>query len=313
MEEKRKRVEKNEIVPEGIGVALVTPFTSSGQIDWESLERLMEHVVGGGVHFLVVLGTTAETPTLSPKERQTVLAFVRERSGGRVPLVAGVGGYNTAEVVKMLKELNLEGYSAVLSVTPYYNKPTQRGLIEHFRQVADASPLPIILYNVPGRTGVNMLASTTLLLAEEQNIAAVKEASGNVEQAMEILAGRPPGFKVYSGDDALNMPYFALGMDGAISVLANALPRETVAVWELLRKGEVERAVRLHLRVLPLVKLLFAEGNPVGVKAALHAMGIISEPQVRLPLVCASAELRHRITEELIHLRDILSEFVSSL
>lgn len=300
--------ENKKAVPRGIGVALVTPFTGGGEIDWASLERLVEHVVSGGVHFLVVLGTTAETPTLSVEERQKVLSFVRERVGGRVPLVAGVGGYNTAEVVKMLHELNLEGYCAVLSVTPYYNKPTQRGLIEHFRRVADASPLPVILYNVPGRTGVNMLASTTLLLADVENIAGIKEASGNVEQAMEILAGRPQGFRVYSGDDALNMPYFALGMDGAISVLANALPKETVAVWEAAGRGELGQAAELHFSLLPLIKLLFAEGNPVGVKAVLHAMGVISTPMVRLPLVSASAELREKVVRELSRLKGVMSE-----
>lgn len=281
--------------PSGLGVALVTPFTDSGAIDFPALDALVEHVVAGGVDYLVALGTTAETPALFPQERQAVLRRIGERNAGRVPLVAGIGGNNTAAVVAALHDFDLAGVDAVLSVTPYYNRPSQRGLYEHFRAVADASPVPVILYNVPGRTGVNMLPQTTLKLAREaDNILAVKEASGDLEQIEELIAGRPEGFRILSGDDALAVSLIEKGGDGLVSVVANAYPSYVAAMVSAAMVQDSFRAHELRDRTEELVKALFAEGNPTGIKAALSLKGLL-ENNLRLPLIPSSPELTERI------------------
>lgn len=281
--------------PAGLGVALVTPFKDNGEIDFTALDKLVDYVISGGVDYLVALGTTAETPALFPDERKAVLERIRTRNAGRLPLVAGIGGNNTAAVVGALQDFDLSGVSAILSVTPFYNRPSQRGLYEHFKAVAAASPLPVILYNVPGRTGVNMLPSTTLKLAREvDNIIAVKEASGDIAQVEEIVAGRPAGFHVLSGDDALALPLIRKGGDGLISVAANAFPAHIEAMVTAAMMQDKGRADELWRKVSELVKAFFAEGNPTGVKAALALKGIISN-NLRLPLVESTPELTAKI------------------
>lgn len=283
--------------PAGLGVALVTPFKDNGEIDFTALDALVDHVIDGGVDYLVALGTTAETPALFPDERKAVLARVKQRNAGRKPIVAGIGGNNTAAVVAALKDFDLSGVDAVLSVTPYYNRPSQRGLYEHFRAVAEAAPVPVILYNVPGRTGVNMTADTTLRLARDtENILAVKEASGNLEQISEIIDNRPDGFHVLSGDDSLAVEIIKRGGEGVISVAANAYPSYMEEMISAAMSQDFNRAEELWQRGMPLVKSLFVEGNPTGVKAALNLKGIISN-NLRLPLVKSTDELQDRIAQ----------------
>lgn len=281
--------------PSGLGVALVTPFTDSGKIDFEALDTLVDYVTANGVDYLVALGTTAETPVLFPDERKEVLSRIRRRNAGRLPLVAGIGGNNTAAVAAALEEYDLEGVDAILSVTPYYNRPSQRGLYEHFKTVAAASPVPVILYNIPGRTGVNMLAETTLKLAcEADNIIAVKEASGNMDQIVELIAGRPSGFCVLSGDDALALSLIERGGDGLISVAANAYPALISRMVAAAISGSRDEAGECWKRAERIVEALFAEGNPTGVKAALAVKGIVRN-RLRLPLVEASEGLMKEI------------------
>lgn len=281
--------------PSGLGVALVTPFKENGNIDFEALDALVDYVTANGVDYLVALGTTAETPALFPNERKEVLTRIKRRNAGRLPLVVGIGGNNTAAVVGEVQDFNLEGVDAILSVTPFYNRPSQRGLYEHFKAVADVSPLPIILYNIPGRTGVNMLPETTLSLARETaNIIAVKEASGNLSQIGELIAGRPEGFSILSGDDALALPLIRKGGHGLISVAANAYPAIMAAMIEAAMKGCNDEAESCWERIAGIVEALFAEGNPTGVKAALSCKRLI-ENHLRLPLVPASVELTNKI------------------
>ncbi len=283
--------------PSGLGVALVTPFGENGDIDFDALGGLVDYVIGGGVDYIVALGTTAETPTLSAGERNAVTAFIRTRNAGRVPIVVGIGGNCTASVVRDICACDLEGISAILSVTPFYNKPSQRGLYEHYKTISEASPLPVILYNVPGRTGVNMAPSTTLRLARDfDNIIAVKEASGNVAQFEELLAGRPDGFHVLSGDDSLALQLIGRGGDGLISVAANAYPERISAMIDAAMAQDKGAAEGYWNEIAELVSALFAEGNPTGVKAALSIRGLISN-RLRLPLVSASDELYGRIGE----------------
>lgn len=283
--------------PSGLGVALVTPFTDGGKIDFDALDALVDYVTENGVDYLVPLGTTAETPALFPGERKEVLSRIRHRNAGRLPIVAGIGGNNTAAVAAAVEDFDLDGVDAILSVTPYYNRPSQRGLYEHFKVVAAASPVPVILYNIPGRTGVNMLPETTLKLAcEVDNIVAVKEASGNMDQIGEIIAGKPDGFHVLSGDDALALPIIQRGGDGLISVAANAYPALFARMIRAAREGSLSEAEECRMKSEPIVRALFAEGNPTGVKAALAAKGIIAN-RLRLPLVEASPELYKRIVE----------------
>lgn len=269
----------------GMGVALVTPFKQDKSIDFEALGRLIEYQIENSIDFLVVLGTTAETPTLSPEERIEVRRFVAERVAGRVPLVVGMGGNNTAALVEEIRESDLSDFSAILSVVPFYNKPSQEGIYQHYAAVAKASPLPVILYNVPGRTGVNMAPETTLRLARDfNNIIGIKEASGNVAQMDEIIKNKPEDFMVISGDDGMTYPLLMLGAVGVISVIGNAFPREFSLMVRLARQGEYRQALLIHHRFTELFKLLFVDGNPAGVKCALHAMGLI-ENELRLPLV----------------------------
>lgn len=272
----------------GTGVALVTPFNANETVDYNALEKLVDHVINNGVNYLVALGTTAETPTLSTEEKRDVLSFIINKCNKRVPVVCGVGGNNTAEVVKQLEEYSLPGVDGILSVSPYYNKPTQEGIYQHFKKIASATDKPIILYNVPGRTAGNMLAETSLRLANEfKNIVAVKEASGNMAQCMELVQGKPDHFAILSGDDDLVLPQIAIGMEGVISVAANCFTKDFTDMVQYALDGNYDKARSLHYKLLPGTRLLFAEGNPAGVKAVLKEMGIC-ENSLRLPLVGVS-------------------------
>ena len=269
----------------GLGIALVTPFHANGSIDFEALDRLIDYQLENDTDFFCILGTTAETPCLTADERQQVKEFCVKKIAGRVPILMGCGSNNTRALVEELGSLNLTGIDGVLSVCPYYNKPSQEGLYQHFRAVAAASPLPVVLYNVPGRTGINLRAETTVRLATDcPNIVAVKEASGSLEQVDEIIKLKPDHFEVLSGDDALAFPMIASGAAGVISVIGNALPREFSRMIRLEFRGEYEPARKIHHQFTELYKLLFVDGNPAGVKALLHEMGFI-ENELRLPLV----------------------------
>jgi 4-hydroxy-tetrahydrodipicolinate synthase len=267
----------------GTGVALVTPFKNN-QVDYAGLERLIEHNIAGGVEFLVTMGTTGESVTLTKKEKIEVMDFTIKTVAGRAGVVAGFGGYNTAEVIEQMQSYHFEGIDAILSVSPAYNKPTQEGIYRHYMALAEVAPRPIILYNVPGRTGSNMSAETTIRLAKASNkFIAVKEASGNLAQCMQIINGRPDGFLVLSGDDNITLPLIACGGDGVISVVGNAYPREFSDMTRACLSGDFEKARALHYKLMDLVDLLFVEGNPGGIKANLEILGICSS-EVRLPL-----------------------------
>ena len=279
----------------GTGVALVTPFTQDSAVDFDALGRLIEHVIAGGVDYLVALGTTGETPTLSSKERRAVLDYIIQHAEGRVPVVAGMGGNNTVELIHGLHEYDLSKVAGILSVAPYYNKPSQEGIYQHFAAIARATELPIILYNVPGRTSSNILPETVLRLAAEfSNIVAIKEASGNLAQNMAIVAGAPEGFAVLSGDDNLVLAQIAVGMQGVISVAANCYTKDFCAMVKAALDGDFSEARSIHYRLLPGMDLLFAEGNPTGVKSVLSRMGIC-ENVLRLPLVPASEGLAEKL------------------
>jgi 4-hydroxy-tetrahydrodipicolinate synthase len=281
----------------GMGVALITPFKSDKSIDFDALARVIKYVTGGGVDFLVALGTTAENPTLNVREKKDIVKFISEHNVRKLPLVVGVGGNNTEEVVKNVANLCDEA-DAVLSVTPYYNKPSQKGLQEHFTLIADASPKPVILYNVPGRTGVNINADTCLKLAEHKNIIAIKEASGNFNQLGYILRDKPKDFAVLSGDDALTLMQIAMGIDGVISVVGNAFPEEFGKLVHLAIEGNFAEARLIYLQMLEIINLLFIEGNPVGVKAALSIKGLI-ENELRLPLLGGSEALCEKLVKQI--------------
>lgn len=269
----------------GMGVALITPFKADKSVDYDALARLLEYQIKNGVDYLVVLGTTAETATLTPAERKSLREFIAERVNGRVPLVIGIGGNNTMSVIEEIKSTDLSRFSAILSVVPYYNKPSQEGIYQHYSAIAKSAPLPVILYNVPGRTGVNMTAETTLRLARDhENIIGVKEASGNISQMDEIIKNKQPDFMVISGDDGITFPLLTLGAVGVISVIGNAFPREFSRMVRLALNGDFANALLIHHRFTELFNLLFVDGNPAGVKCLLHEMGFI-ENELRLPLV----------------------------
>lgn len=269
----------------GMGVALITPFKEDESVDYEALGRLVDYLLQNGADYLVVLGTTAETPTLTEEEKKKIIELVVTKVRHRIPIVLGVGGNCTKSVVDKLKNDNFEGIDAVLSVVPYYNKPSQEGIYQHYRAIAQATDLPVILYNVPGRTGVNMTAETTLRLAREfKNIIAVKEASGNITQMDDIIKNKPKDFNVISGDDGITFPLITLGAIGVISVIGNAFPREFSRMVRLALAGDYESARTIHHRFTELFSLLFIDGNPAGVKSMLSMMGFV-ENRLRLPLV----------------------------
>ena len=271
----------------GLGVALVTPFKADGSVDYDALRRLLDYQLSNGVDFLCVLGTTAETPCLSAEEKLKVKNIVVEKIQGRVPILLGCGGNNTAAVVESLKNDDFTGVDGILSVCPYYNKPSQEGLYQHFKAIANATELPVVLYNVPGRVGVNMTAETTLRLANDcPNIVAIKEASGNFAQIDDIIKNKPSHFDVISGDDGITFPLITLGAVGVISVIGNALPKEFSRMVRLALNGDYKNALEIHHKFTELFGLLFVDGNPAGVKAMLNIMGLI-ENQLRLPLVPA--------------------------
>ena len=273
---------------------MITPFTADGRVDYEALGRMIDYVIEGGADYIVALGTTAETPTLYIQERAVVAMFIANQIRHRVPLVIGVGGNSTSEVLDQLREFDLRGADAILSVTPYYNKPSQEGLYQHFKVVSEHSPLPIILYNIAGRTGVNMTAETTLRIAADfPNVIGIKEASGNIGQIQEIIDRRREGFLVLSGDDGIAVDVMRRGGDGVISVAANAFPKRFMECVNYAKAGEFDRAEKAYECLDEAVHALFEEGNPVGVKCALAEMGIIG-PTMRLPLVEGSEALREK-------------------
>ena len=279
----------------GTGVAIATPFTPAGDLDMTGMEKLVEHLIKGGVEYMVVLGTTGESATLNKEEKQEVFSKVNAINKGRVRLVAGIGGNDTREVVKALNAFDLAGYEAILSVSPYYNKPNQEGLFQHYKAVNDASPLPVIMYNVPGRTGMNVSVATTLRIAREcKNIIATKEASGNVEQIMQIIAGKPQGFEVISGDDGITLPLIACGAIGVISVVANAYPSEFSNMVRQCLAGDFAGARPMHEKMFPIIQSMFAEGSPSGLKAYLAKLDIAGE-NFRLPVVSVSEQHRSHI------------------
>lgn len=283
----------------GTGVAIVTPFRN-GQVDWDGLDNVIEHIIGNGVEYLVVLGTTGESVTLTPEERYQVLDFVVERVKTRVPVVAGFGGNNTSQVVHQIESYDFRGVDAILSVGPYYNRPTQEGIFQHFMAIEKASPKPVVVYNVPSRTACNITAETTLRLARaSRKFIAVKEASGDMRQVMEIVYRRPNDFLVLSGDDIVTLPMMAFGIDGVISVVGNAFPK---AFSDLVRaglRGDFDTARQLHFELMPVIDLLFVDGNPAGVKAVLELLGKCQR-DVRLPLVPVREETYDRL-ERYVH------------
>ncbi len=281
----------------GSGVALVTPFHSDNSIDFDALRKLVRLQIEGGIDFLVVQGTTGESPTLTSNEKLEVLKTVIEENNGKLKIVYGVGGNNTLQVGENFKAIP-DGVDGILSVSPYYNKPTQNGIIEHYKYISSCTSLPIIMYNVPGRTGSNMLAESTLELAKIENIVAMKEASGNMEQIMELIRLRPEGFGILSGDDAITMPLIAAGADGVISVVANALPEKFAKMVKASVEENLSVARKEHYDLLPITKMFFEEGNPGGVKIALAKRGVMN-PHMRLPLVQVSNGLKDRIENEM--------------
>ena len=287
----------------GLGIALVTPFTQSGAVDYDALRGLLRYQLDNGADFLCILATTGETPTLTKEEKSEIKKIAIDMAGVSVPILMGCGGNNTAAIIEELKTEDFYGIDGILSVCPYYNKPSQEGLYQHFKAIANATNMPVVLYNVPGRTGVNMKAETTVRLAEDcPNIVAIKEASGSLEQVDEIIKNKPAHFEVISGDDALTYPMVACGAVGVISVIGNALPKEFSKMLRLEMKGEFEAARKIHHKFTDLFSLLFVDGNPAGVKAVLHEMGFI-ENVLRLPLVPTRLTTLQRISSILKELK----------
>lgn len=282
----------------GTGVALVTPFTSNMAVDYEGLRKLLDFTIEGGVNYLVINGTTAESVTTTAAEKAEILAFIKKHVNGRLPLVYGLGGNNTQDILDTIGKTDLTGIAAVLSVSPYYNKPSQQGIYQHYVQIANACPVPVLLYNVPGRTGSNVSAETTLRLAAHENIIGIKEASGNLEQCMYIAKHKPANFLLISGDDLLTLPMLSFGAVGVISVLANAFPEKFSRMVRLGLEYKFDEAAALLYDFVDINPLMYEEGNPVGVKVLLERFGVCS-PAVRMPLVEASAGLRDRIDRQL--------------
>ncbi|MBO4244027.1 MAG: 4-hydroxy-tetrahydrodipicolinate synthase [Bacteroidales bacterium] len=287
----------------GTGVALITPFDNSGNIDYPSLQSLLDYIIDGGINFIAMQGTTGEPSTLTPQERQQLRKFVVEYVNNRVPIMYGIGGNNTAAIIDEIKNTDLKGIDAILSISPYYTKPNQRGIYEHFKAIAAASPLPIVLYNVPGRTARNVDAQTVVQLAKDcPNIIAVKEASGNMAQIMNIINNKPDSLALISGDDALTLPMYSLGATGVISVIANVLPKEFSTMVNLCAKGDFKAAAKIHFKLLDLMNALFEDGSPAGAKAALAHLGIIKE-NLRLPLVPVCESVRAKIITSITNAR----------
>jgi len=283
----------------GLGVAMVTPFLVDGNVDFPGLTSLTEYLIKGGVDYLVVQGTTGESATMNLTEKQEVLEHVKKINAGRLPLVFGHGGNNTAALVEGFNDFNWEGVDAILSASPYYNKPTQEGIYQHYKALNEATPRPIIVYNVPGRTSSNITAANTLCMANDfENVVAIKEASGDLAQISEIIKFRPEGFLVLSGDDPLVVPHISIGGDGVISVIGNALPKTFSTMVHQALNEDFVNARKMHLRLLDGIDMLFAEGNPAGIKAALKSKGICGD-MVRLPLVNVSQELYEMIESEM--------------
>ncbi|MVN90110.1 4-hydroxy-tetrahydrodipicolinate synthase [Mucilaginibacter aquatilis] len=283
----------------GTGVAMVTPFTTDGQVDYAGLENLINHLIGGGVKYLVSLGTTGESATLSKEEKKKVWAFTAEKVNKRVNLVAGIAGNNTYEVVEAVKGFEAAGYDAILSASPYYNKPIQEGIYQHYKAIAEASPLPVLLYNVPSRTGSNVTAETTIRLANDfKNIIGTKEASGNFEQFNQIMRDKPEDFMFISGDDPVTLPMIAMGAVGVISVIGNAVPRQFSDMIRTCLTGNFKDALKGHYELIEFTRLMFAEGSPGGIKTALKQLGICGDT-LRLPLVQVSSAAADKIASEL--------------
>ncbi|MFD2288779.1 4-hydroxy-tetrahydrodipicolinate synthase [Pedobacter petrophilus] len=284
---------------QGTGVALVTPFNADGSVDYNGLKNLINHLIDGGIDYLVSLGTTGETATMTKEEKKKVWAYTAEINNNRLPLVAGIGGNNTLAVAEDIKAFDATGYSAILSVSPYYNKPTQEGIYQHYKYLAEVSPLDLILYNVPGRTMSNMTPETTCRLANDfKNIIATKEASGSFDQFNQIMRDKPEDFLLISGDDPITLPMIALGASGIISVVANALPKQFSDMVRQCLANDFKGAVPAHLSLVEFTRLAFAEGNPAGIKAALKHLGVCGDT-VRLPLIKASSALEHSIINEI--------------
>ena len=279
----------------GTGVALVTPFNTNGTVDHTGLTKLIEHQMQG-TDFLVIMGTTGESATISDEEKKEIISTIKKANTKNLPLVLGVGGNCTRTVCDILRDIDLDGFCAVLSVSPYYNKPNQEGIYQHYMAVANVSPLPIILYNVPGRTGSNITAETTLRLAKHPNICATKEASANWEQVMEIIQNKPEGFVVLSGDDNYTLPFVSLGMDGVISVICNAYPKEFSTMVHAALDNDFDTARREHYKLLKHMNLIFADGNPGGIKVVLNEMGIC-ENEVRMPLFVVNSEVEGQLRD----------------
>ncbi|WP_432713277.1 4-hydroxy-tetrahydrodipicolinate synthase [Pedobacter sp.] len=287
----------------GTGVALVTPFNADGSVDFDGLKNLINYQIEGKVEYLVSLGTTGEASTLNKEEKKKIWEFTAEVNNGRIPLVAGLGGNNTAELVAEIKNFEINGYDAILSASPYYNKPTQEGIYQHYKAVSESSALPVFLYNVPGRTASNVSAETTCRLASDfKNIIGIKEASANFDQFNQILRDKPEDFMLISGDDPASLPMIAMGAVGIISVIGNALPQQFSDMIRLCLAGDFKAAAPLHLSLIEITRMIFAEGNPAGVKAALKHLGVCGD-QVRLPLVTISKELERNIIAEVEKLK----------
>jgi 4-hydroxy-tetrahydrodipicolinate synthase len=288
---------------QGTGVAIITPFKKNSEVDYDALGKLIDTIISNGVEYIVTLGTTGETPTLSKTEKQDIVKFTVEKINDRVPLVIGIGGNNTKEVIENLSDFPLEKIAAILSTSPYYNKPSQEGIFQHYKALAAASPKPVILYNVPGRTGSNISAETTIRLAREcKNVAGIKEASGNMVQCMHILKNKPDDFLVVSGDDHVTLPLIACGTDGVISVAANCFPKDFSDLVRFALKNDFVNASKLQYKLLEGFDLLFAENNPAGVKAFLFEMNMI-ENEFRLPLVPLSAAVHQKVKDFLSQLK----------